>query len=51
MSRANANAHLDDALTDLNSALADLDAGDKFYKMVEDVKQRLQYLIDYTAGV
>lgn len=51
MTIAAANAHLDDAKTDLDAALVDLDVGDKFYGMVEDVIQRLQYIIDYTAAV
>lgn len=51
MTRANANAHMDDARADLVNALADLDTGDKFYNMVEDIIERLDYIINYTAGV
>lgn len=50
MTIANANADLDNARADLVLALADLDAGDKFYAMVEDIIERLDYVIDYTAG-
>ena len=45
MTRAAANAHLDDALTDLNSALADANAGDSVYNMVKDLIERIAQVI------
>ena len=45
MTRSAANAHLDAALTDLQSALADASAGDSVYNMIKDLIQRVEHAI------
>ena len=45
MARTDTATHLDDARTDLVSALADVDGGDSVYNMVNDLIQRIDDVI------
>ena len=45
MTRAATKIHLDDANTDLASALADVSCGDPIHKAIKALIQRLNYLI------
>lgn len=45
MTRAAAKVHVDDAQTDLAAALVDAPKCDPIHKMIQDVVQRLNYIL------
>ena len=45
MTRAAAKVHVDDAITDVESAMADAPKSDPLHQMLRDIKARMTYLL------